>query len=87
MTTTSRRVRTIVLIAVAGFLLALLIPSSQRVSLFRSTTEHKSGMATVVRGQSDILVPLRGLVQMSVVMAGAIAASIAALLGSRGRPD
>jgi multisubunit Na+/H+ antiporter MnhB subunit len=87
MTATARRVRTVVLIAAVGFLLAFLIPRSHCVSVFESFTQHRVKLAGVLKSRSDILVPIRALVQMSIVILCGIAANLVALLGGKGEPD
>jgi len=86
-TATTRRVRTVVLIAAAGFLLAFLIPPSDCVSVFESCTQHRVKLAGILKSRSDILIPTRAVVQMSIVVLCGIAGNLAALLGSKGKPD
>lgn len=87
LTGAARGVTIVLLIAAAGFLLALLIPRSDCVSVFGTFTQRRVKLAGVLRSQSDILVPTRALVQMSIVILCGIGVNLAALLGGKKKPD
>jgi uncharacterized lipoprotein YbaY len=87
MTATTRRVPIVVAIAVVGFLLAFLIPRSDVVSVFGRSVHHHVNVRGTIQLRSDVLLPLRAVVQMAIILFGGIAANLMALLGGKEKSE